>query len=66
MYSLLTTLLSYFGGRLILLYAALLGSATVLLVIALALWWRVRRQIGAADRSLRQALDEIEREHQVQ
>lgn len=48
-----------------LLYVALLGSAMVLLLVALALWWRVQRQISASNQSLRLLLDEIEREHQV-
>ena len=66
MSSLITTLLSYVVGPVMLLYVALLGSATVLLLVALALWWRVQRQMNASDQSLRLVLDEIEREQQVQ
>jgi hypothetical protein len=66
MSSLITTLLSYVVGPVMLLYVALLGSATVLLLVALALWWRVQRQMNASDQSLRLLLDQIEREQQVQ
>ncbi len=49
-----------------LLYAGLLGSAGVLLLVALSLGWRVRRQMRASDDSLRRVLEELQRERQLQ
>jgi hypothetical protein len=47
-----------------LLYGALWGSAGVLLLVALLLWWRVRRQMRASDDSLRRVLEDLQRERQ--
>jgi uncharacterized membrane protein YqjE len=60
------TLISYFVVPMTLLYGALWGSAGVLLLVALSLWWRVRRQMRASDDSLRRVLDELQRERQPQ
>lgn len=58
------TLISYFVVPMALLYGALWGSAGVLLLVALLLWWRVRRQMRASDDSLRRVLEELQRERQ--
>ena len=58
------TLISYFVVPMALLYGALWGSAGVLLLVALLLWWRVRRQMRASDDSLRRVLAELQRERQ--
>jgi uncharacterized membrane protein YqjE len=60
------TLLSYFVVPMAWLYAGLLGSAGVLLLVALSLWWRVRHQMHASDDSLRRVLSEMQRERQPQ
>jgi len=57
------TLISYFVVPMALLYGALWGSAGVLLV-ALLLGCRVRRQMRASDDSLRRVLEELQRERQ--
>jgi signal transduction histidine kinase len=59
------SLLSYWVVPIKLLYVVLLCSAAVLLMVALALWWRVRREMRASDDSLRRVLQEIERERQL-
>ena len=46
------------------LFAVLVISVVAVLVAAVAMWWRLRRHLRQSDQALKNALREIEPEHE--
>lgn len=48
------------------LFVLLVLSTLAVVVAAIAMWWRLRQHLNKSDKALKQALQQIESEHQAQ